>query len=172
MPRTDRFSERTGAVYLPEADTVEVDEDFTPNPEGPLPGPVPPCPLPGEPKLPLPKWPPDPYPWFKFCSTSLRQGCYTLSFVPTCTPIFGTRYRGTLRVEQTASGIRFSGDLYTYRLLDDLVVRWPDRALGRFEFIRGDLPSDEAADAPGGTLRPPPSGPRPSPRSSRTSVGS
>jgi len=151
MPRTDRFSERIGAVFLPEADTIELDEDFTPNPEGPLPLPELPFPFPREP-LPLPKplpWPHDPWPPFKFCSTTLKQGCYTLSFVPTGTPIFGTRYRGTLRVEQTATGIRFSGDLYTYRLLDDLILHWPDRAIGRFEFLRAETPTDEAADTGG-----------------------
>jgi hypothetical protein len=156
MPRTENFAERIGAVFLPESDTIEGAEDFTPSPEGPLPGPLPPFP---EPLLPKPRlnipWPPEPFPFpplSRFCYTALKQGCYTVSFVPTGTPIFGTRYRGTLRVEHAATGLRISGDLYTYRLLDDLVVKFPEPVLGRFEFIRGDLPvTGEAADT-GGTI--------------------
>ena len=30
MPRTDRFAERIGAVFLPEADTIQLDEDDDP----------------------------------------------------------------------------------------------------------------------------------------------
>ena len=87
-------------------------------------------------------------PW-RFCVTSLKQGCYTVSFVPKGTPIFGNRFRGTLRVEQLASGIRFSGDLYRYRLLDDIVIDWPRPVVGLQGLERARIPSDEAADAPG-----------------------
>ena len=48
MPRTDHFAERIGAVFLPEADTVDVDEDITPKPEGPVGFPVAPIALPTE----------------------------------------------------------------------------------------------------------------------------
>jgi hypothetical protein len=34
MPRTDRWPERIGAVFLPEADTVEVAEEIGPRAEG------------------------------------------------------------------------------------------------------------------------------------------
>jgi hypothetical protein len=160
MSRNDRFSERIGAVFLPEADSVAVAEDYTPNPEGPLPGPG--IPFPGDPRLPI-KWPPgeliDPSLHFRFCATALKPGCYTLSFVPTGISIFRTRYRGTLRVEQTSAGIRFSGDLYRYSLLDWLVVRWPlaswhdaqDRPIPIHGPLRAELLSDEAADS-GGTI--------------------
>ena len=134
MPRTDRFSERIGAVFLPESDTIEVAEDVTPSAEGPLPFP------------PFPD--PRPFPQFRFCSTALKQGCYTLSFVPTGTPIFGTRYRGTLRVENATPGPRISGDLYRHRLLDDIVVQPGPIVIGPDLLRRANI-SDEAEDAAG-----------------------
>lgn len=143
MQRTDRFAERIGAVFLPESDTIEVLEDLTQNPDVTPPGPVLPRPQP-DPQLPRP-WP-DPFPWFKRCSTVLKQGCYTLSFVPTGTPIFGTRFRGTLRVETGAAGPRISGDLYRYRLLDDIIVR-PGPIVVNPGLIRRISVSDEAEDA-------------------------
>jgi hypothetical protein len=116
MPRTERFLERIGAVFLPEADAVEVVEDFTPAPQAAPPGPGLPSPgagpgLPGEVVGPV-----GPVLASKSCSTSLRQGCYKLSLRPQGP----TRYRGTLRIEQTASGLRFSGDLYRYQEIDDI----------------------------------------------------
>jgi hypothetical protein len=146
MPRTDRFSERIGAVFLPESDTLEVDDDLTPTPEGPLPFPHP---LPEPFPQPFPDPPPfPPFPPFKVCRTSLKQGCYTLSFVPPGKKIFGTRYRGTLRVENAATGPRISGDLYRYRLLDDIVVN-PGSTVLDPALIRGMNVSDEAEDAAG-----------------------
>lgn len=163
MPNTARFTERIGKIFLPEADTVDTSEstaehtsqDFTPNPEGPIPIPKLPGKLPLE-RLPL-EWPPFPERiWPRFCFTRLRQGCYTLSFVPTGTPIFGTRYRGTLRVERPATGIRFSGDLYTSRLLDDIISTGIfESAVFQGRSLGGDAAAgaagDEAADT-GGTI--------------------
>ena len=154
MPRTDHFAQRIGAIFLPEADAIEIDEDLTPDPGGPIPGPLPPFPRPQPqplPTLPIPKWPlvEGPLQWLKFCRTVLRPGCYTISYVPTGTPIFGTRFRGTLRVEPLGRGVRMSGDLYTHRIFDDLVVRWPTSVLGAYEFMRPDVTSDEAADTAG-----------------------
>jgi hypothetical protein len=150
MPRTESFSARIGAVFLPEADTIEIDEDLTTSgPERPLPLPGAPLPAPIE-RSPLGR--PaglDPLLSFKLCSTTLAQGCYTLSFVPSGAPLLGTRYRGTLRVEHASAGLRISGDLYTYRLLDDLIARWPERVLGAYELVRATVPSDEAADTGG-----------------------
>lgn len=121
MSTTFRFAERIGKVFLPEADVIDLGEDFTPNLDGPFPNPGIPFPTPGLPsKLFEPPLQREIFP--RFCITRLKQGCYTVSFTPTGTPIFGTRFRGTIRVETLASGIRCSGDLYTYRLLDDLVV--------------------------------------------------
>jgi hypothetical protein len=115
MPRTERFLERIGAVFLPEPDVVEVAEDITPGPGAPL-----------APGLPLssasPALPPEvvglvgPVLASKTCSTTLKQGCYKLSLRPQGP----TRYRGTLRIEQAAAGLRFSGDLYRYQEIDDL----------------------------------------------------
>jgi hypothetical protein len=86
------------------------------------------------------------------CSTSLRQGCYTVSFIPAPPagrPILGTRYRGTLRVEQRDSGLRFSGDLYRYRLID-VIATDPRPVLLAADFQRElVLPSNEAADTGG-----------------------
>lgn len=154
MSHTARFAERIGKVFLPEADVVDTSGDFTPNPEGPLPSPGLPRPL--DPQMPF-EFPTELVPvWPRFCITSLKQGCYTVSFVPSGTPIFGTRFRGTLRVERLRSGIRFSGDLYTHRLLDDLVVQGvfeTSTVLGhaRAGLTRADAAGDEAADT-GGTI--------------------
>ncbi len=146
MPRMERFRERIGAISLPEADAAEVTDEASPVPDVTLlsPGarmPSPALGLPGglrQPKLP---------PW-RICSTSLKQGCYTLGFTPFGTSIFGTRYRGTLRIEQLSPGLRFSGDLYRYRLLDWPIVELP--ILQRAQFLGADKPSaDEAADTGG-----------------------
>jgi hypothetical protein len=70
----------------------------------------------------------------KFCHTELAEGCYRLHFTPTATgrlALFGTRYRGTLRVERVGTGYRISGDLYRYSLLD-LFVMTEGLALRRF----------------------------------------
>jgi hypothetical protein len=145
MPRMERFHERIGAVFLPEADVVETADDLATGPGGPAAGPG----LPGEATRPgEPSFPP--FPPIRFCRTSLKQGCYTLSFVPSGTSIFGTRYRGTLRVEQVANGIRFSGDLYRYRLLD-IILPEPRPPVLRQPQLLGErvVPSDEAADTGG-----------------------
>jgi hypothetical protein len=144
MPRMERFHERIGAVFLPEADVVETADDLATGPGGLAAGPG----LPGEATRPGEPFPPSPP--MRFCRTSLKQGCYTLSFVPSGTSIFGTRYRGTLRVEQVANGIRFSGDLYRYRLLD-VVLPEPQPPVLRQPQLLGEraAPSDEAADTGG-----------------------
>lgn len=162
MPSTARFAERIGKVFLPEADVVETSEDheaadYTPNPEGPIPMPeIPPIPKLGklfDPRIPL-QWPPGII-WPKFCFTVLKQGCYTLSFTPKNTPIFGTRFRGTLRVERLAGrSIRFSGDLYTRRLFDDLVAAGLlERSIaGRFKGADLAADTDEVAADTGGAI--------------------
>jgi hypothetical protein len=135
MPTTSRFAERIGIVFLPEADAIDIAEDFMPTPEGPIPNPGIPGKLfdpPFERELFLPR----------FCVTRLRQGCYTVSFTPTGTPIFGTRFRGTIRVETLASGIRFSGDLYTRRLFDDLFVKGVFEATTFGRMLGGDAATD------------------------------
>jgi hypothetical protein len=149
MPRSERFSERIGAVFLPEADVIEVDEGPIPSPEGWSPGESRfPLPTPGLPfRRPL-TWPAPP-PGYKLCPRPLKQGCYTISFTPSGTPILGTRYRGTLRAELTSPGVRISGDLYTYRLLDDIILGPPGRLLAGLEPAKAALPSDEAADTGG-----------------------
>jgi len=152
MPLTSRFAERIGKVFLPEPDAIDTEADFTPNPEGPeLPPGIPG--LPPELERPPLKWPPD-LVWPKFCYTVLKPGCYTIGFTPTGTPIFGTRYRGTLRIEPVGSSIRMSGDLYSYRLFDDIIVKWPIEKVRVFGPIRdaglaGDGPGGEAADVGG-----------------------
>ena len=158
MPRTDRFLQRIGAVFLPEADVVELAGDPAPSPEDLAAGPGLPVPAPGGPGPGLPGGaagpggPFRPFPPVRFCRTSLKQGCYTLSLVPLGTSIFGTRYRGTLRVEQVANGIRFSGDLYRHRLLDVILPDPQPPVLGQPQLLgeRG-APSDVAADT-GGTI--------------------
>jgi hypothetical protein len=152
MPRTDRFAERIGTVFLPEANTISAEEDFTPNPEGPIPIPDIPIPIPDIPIPELPQPFPRPIPWppdFRFCFTSLKTGCYTLSFVPNNTPIFGTRFRGTMRFERNGSDTTFSGDLYSRRLLDDIIANPPGEILAKAAFDPTAFPSDEAADTGG-----------------------
>jgi hypothetical protein len=150
MARTDRLSERIGAVFIPEPDAVPAgDEDLDLGPEEDLiPGAEPPAPI--DPDLELLDWDADrrrPRP--ATCRTSLKQGCYTVSFVPKGAPVLGNRFRGTMRVERRARGVRFSGDLYRYRLLDDLVVDWPRPVVGLQGLERASVPTDEAADTPG-----------------------
>jgi hypothetical protein len=148
MPRTDRFRERIGAVFLPEADAARVVEEPAAMPDlAGLEG-LPPAGLTAGVAVEgatatelLPS---------RTCSITLKQGCYTLSFVPLGTPLFGTRFRGTLRVEQAGPSLRFSGDLYRHRLFgqvmaDSGVLRERQR-LGANK-----LPADEAANT-GGTI--------------------
>jgi hypothetical protein len=111
MLRNQQFAKRIGAVSLPLADAVigTTEAGFTPDPFGPVgpTGPVGPITSPVKPvEFPQP-WP------FKICSFTLKEGCYTLSFLPAgAHPIFGPRFRGTMRVEQVGNGYRISGDLY------------------------------------------------------------
>ena len=72
--------------------------------------------------------------------------------MPTGTPILGNRYRGTLRVERTGTGIRFSADLYRYQLFEHVFYQpavGPIGALNPNVLLQNDLPSDEAADTGG-----------------------
>jgi hypothetical protein len=142
MPRTERFSERIGAIFVPEADTIDVDGDSTLNLDRP---------------------PPDPFEQavsrfehlrrYKRCA-ALRQGCYTLSFVPVGSRLLGTRYQGTLRVENSPYGLprRISGDLYTYLGVAELVNTRLETVLERFGSIRGEFPFDREASDTGGTI--------------------
>jgi len=160
MPSTARFAERVGKIYLPEAETIDMSDDqpeetaagdFTPNPEELTQFPQ------SFNKLLDPRLPFLPHrPFFpRLCITRLREGCYTLGFTPKNTPIFGTRFRGTLRVERLgAINIRFSGDFYTHRLFDDLVIRGGilERTIaGRLKGADSGADTDEAADT-GGTI--------------------
>ncbi|NOT08118.1 MAG: hypothetical protein HOP28_07925 [Gemmatimonadales bacterium] len=152
MPTTTRFAERIGRVFLPEADLIDSSEDFTPNPEGPLPVPgIPGWPF--EPRLPF-KWPPAIEPNVpRICLTNLKEGCYSLRFTPKGSTIRATRYRGTLRVERHGGKLRFSGDLYTRRLFDDLLqTRVSLATYGRM--LGGDAAddSDDPALDAGGTI--------------------
>src|SRR5690348_14676691 len=102
MPQIARLQERLGTVFLPEA------QEIVPTQEA--------APLPAitetadEPRVPVPG--PLPFPPLKLCVTKLKQGCYRLRFTPKGSP---TAFRGTLRVENAGTNLRFSGDLYKYR---------------------------------------------------------
>jgi hypothetical protein len=161
MPSTARFDERVGKIYLPEAEAIDTSDDlneaeaagdFSVPPESSSRDPTPDHKLidPRASLLPVPKkfWP-------RICFTRLREGCYTLGFTPKNTPIFGTRFRGTLRVERLAgNNIRFSGDLYTRRLFDDIVLKEGilERTIaGRLRGADAAMDADEAADT-GGTI--------------------
>ncbi len=95
------------------------EEDFTPNPDGPFLPPQLPERLPQlDPRIPIP-WPPQ-----HFCLINLKQGCYKINFRPTGGGITILRpyYLGTLRVENSGSSKIISGDLYRFRLFDDIVL--------------------------------------------------
>ena len=121
MENLTEFERRVGKVFIPVADTVGTqtppgDSDAADGPGdgqqfGPLIG------IDPEILRPQPQYP------FKFCSTTLKQGCYTFTWRPaSARPILAvTGYRGTIRVENVTGGIRFSGDVYTYKL----PIIWP-----------------------------------------------
>lgn len=139
MPRTDHFAERIGAVFLPEADVI-VPDDLTSGPDAPSPmAMAAPSPVPNPPNVPIPP--------FKVCTTTLKEGCYTLHFVPTGAKLWSTRFRGTLRVETVANGVRTSADLYSYRILGDIITK----PLPPLEVLQAASVADEAADT-GGTV--------------------
>ena len=132
MAHPPSFSERIGAVFLPEAETVPQDDEAAgpggrPDPDAPSHRAAPPV------------------------QDDAQAGVYTLSLVPSGATIFGRRYRGTLRFEPKASGVRFSADLYGYRLLDDIILKSPAAAFRQLEIEHPELLSDEAADT-GGTI--------------------
>src|SRR5262249_44384667 len=82
----------------------------------------------------------------------LKTGCYTIGFAPPGAKWFTTRYHGTLRVESFEKRRRISGDFYTYRLIDDIIVHRPFETARLFGAIRdADVATDEAADT-GGTI--------------------
>ncbi len=119
MRSNARWEERIGAVFLPEADATEVDED-----EGAAAD---------ERRLPA--------------RGALKQGCYTVQHTPTRAGMFGSRFRGTVRVELTGAAPRISGDLYRYRLLDPSVVgTTPDLVRDPERLERQGAVPDEAAD--------------------------
>ena len=145
MPRTENFAMRAGKVFLPIAETVPVDRTaFTPAPTAveqldPR--------LREELFVPIDRI----LPRIRFCFTNLREGCYKVTFRPKGSHwLFGRRYPGTVRVEHTDEGIRFSGDLYSFGR--DIFVR-PILLEGRVERLRlamlGDADDELAADAPG-----------------------
>lgn len=149
MKTNARWSERIGAVFLPEPDVMELVGDADVGEAGPQPFPSPqpfPQPFPSPQAFPQPF----PFPPFTFCSTTLKQGCYTLHVTPAGATLLSTRYRGTLRVELTPNGPRMSGDLYRYRLLDDIVIGPPGPVLPTRDLVeRIGTASDEAADTGG-----------------------
>lgn len=150
MPRIQRLHERIGTVFMPEADTIA--EDDPAHLEGPEPA--------AEVAVATPAAGAEVstavlpqslarFPFPRLCVTSLKQGCYTIGFTPAKTPILGTRYRGTMRVERTGTGLRISADLYAFRLLDDIVGPLGGHLLGDVPQAR--FSADEAADT-GGTI--------------------
>jgi hypothetical protein len=85
--------------------------------------------------------------WKRFCFTRLRQGCFKVTFKPKgAHKLFGRRYHGTVRVEHTGEGLRFSGDLYSFGPL--IILRPPVAIERRVERLR--LAKLEEADADAG----------------------
>lgn len=96
--------------WVPEAEAIDAEEDYTPNPEGPE---LPPG-LPGGPgevgRIPLPELPHVPIPFPRPCKINLKAGCYRITYRPSA---FVT-YRGTMRVEVSGGSRIVSGDLYRF----------------------------------------------------------
>ena len=102
---TRDFNKRVGNVFIPVADAVAVsDQPVVTTAVQPTVQPV---------------VGPGINPQLLACKVTLKEGCYTISYVPNTTKtIFGPRYAGTLRVENLGAGsIRFSGDLYSAPIL-------------------------------------------------------
>jgi hypothetical protein len=139
MSITRDFSKRIGSVFIPVADTVAVSDQVSaaPTMQASLASQT------GTGPVLLPT-----------CKTTLKEGCYTISFVPKSTiTIFGPRFAGTLRVENLAGGsIRFSGDLYSAPLIivaNPGVLTTADR-VDRIRVANQDSPQNGATmDAPG-----------------------
>ena len=137
MRRTERFSERVGAVFLPEAEPIRGDgaafdsSALDLGADG-LAGGVSAA---GDTATIVRTGETVGRTFIKRCNAVLESGCYTVSFVPDHIPILGTRYRGTLRIENRYPEPTISGDLYRYSPFE----------LGIFE-VSADRLSDEAAD--------------------------
>jgi hypothetical protein len=148
MPKTEKFAQRVGKVFIPLAEelTIEPPQFFTPDPSDPF------TQVPIDPQLPLlPPFEIDPIiPKFKFCFTRLKEGCYTVLFRPKgAHPIFGPLFRGTVRVENIRGGIRFSGDLYIRRFIIFPPVLTLDPVVRLRMNLSGDLDDGSSVDAPG-----------------------
>lgn len=148
MPRTVNFERRAGKVFIPVAENVSVDRTgLTPDPSGPeRPAPVErldPSLL-EEFRVPIDLL----LPFKRFCFTRLKQGCFKLTFKPKGShPIWGRRYHGTVRIEHTDEGLRFSGDLYAF---GPFIFRPPiaiDRRVDRLRLARIEA-ADASADGP------------------------
>lgn len=149
MPKTASFEVRAGKLFIPVAENVPIDHaGLTPDPSGPErvnprerldPR------LPEELLLPI-----EPiFPLKKFCFTRLKDGCYKVTFRPKgAHKFFGRRYHGTVRVEHTDEGLRFSGDLYSFGPF--IIVRPPiaiDRRVERLRLAKVEE-ADNDADGP------------------------
>ena len=126
MPSTSRFAERIGKVFLPEADAIDTEQDFTPNPEGPeLP--------PGIPGLPPElERPPLPLATDKMAANQaevlLHQAQVGLLFDRLHADRHdGLRYTLSRNAANEPVGrtLRMSGDLFSRRLFDDIIINWP-----------------------------------------------
>lgn len=140
MIKTGKFDKRIGNVFIPIAEAVPLEETSfsrAADVDGPSAGPPFPEPIPT----------PFPFPRLRFCRTTLKQGCYTLSFVPRSSlTILSNRFRGTLRVENIRGGIRFSGDLYLFNLVIDPIP--PTNRLDRLRLSAAHLAEGADADGP------------------------
>jgi hypothetical protein len=129
MPKTANFEIRAGKVFIPLAENVPIDRaGLTPDASGPErvnprerpdPGLREELLVPIDPLLPLKR----------FCFTRLREGCFKVTFRPKGShKFFGRRYNGTVRVEHTDDGLRFSGDLYSF---NPFIIVHPPIAIDR-----------------------------------------
>lgn len=115
-----------GAGVVPMAEAIPIDTGvpggpggnvaFTPNPEGP--GGLPGIPQGSIPQGSIPQLPQPQLVFPKFCNLTLPEGCYRLSFRPQRSFL---EYRGTLRVDRSASAPVVSGDLYRFLNLPSVI---------------------------------------------------
>ena len=156
MPSTSRFAEHIGKVFLPEADAIDTEQDFTPNPgragaaagdSGPAAGA-----RAAAPPLATDKMAAD------LAEVLLHQAQVGLLL----DRLHADRHDGlrytlsrNAAIEPVGHTLRMSGDLYSRRLFDDIVVNWPtEKKLRVFGPIRdagvtSDGPGGEAADTGG-----------------------
>lgn len=132
MTNDATFRARIGAVNIPQTTSIigETDDDGADNlPEilsqniDRFPGVV-------DPRIGIGPW------WerFRWCNTTLREGCYRITYRPAGTPWWSNYFAGTVRIEKIRQGYRISGDLYRRSFFIRVPWRDPLRPIAETDF--------------------------------------